>query len=126
MDPPGQLLDLVNGDDTELELKLPSDEDVSRIALAPERRRHLLLMVKEGLANVVRHAQARHVLVDLSLSGELLRLEIADDGLGFDMLGTHAGHGLTSLKSRAAQLGGKLDLRAAPGSGTRLVLEIRL
>lgn len=81
----------------------------------------ILQAIKEGLANVARHANARQVWIGLRNSGSTCVLEIRDDGQGFDPTYTAVGHyGLLGLRERAQQLGGELHICSAPGEGTRL------
>ena len=78
----------------------------------------------EALENVVRHAMAREASVRLSLAGERLRIEVADDGTGFAE-GHTPGVGLRSMHERAAELGGFLQVEQRhPGS--RIVAELPL
>lgn len=79
-------------------------------------------IVQEGLANVTRHAHATRAVVRLSL-GEELRVEIADDGVGIPDA-PQSGVGLTSMRERAAELGGTCDFLAAPDGGT--LVRVRL
>jgi two-component system NarL family sensor kinase len=106
----------------ELELDLEEGEG------APNDRA-LLRCTSELLANVVRHARAAHVTVQLRHDGDVDRVRVRDDGAGFDPVaatGTlHPGHiGLVSLRERAEALGGALTLESAPGSGTTAVVTI--
>lgn len=80
----------------------------------------------EALNNVVKHAQARHVTVQLQQVSNQVMLEIADDGVGFAVAGVNeqGGVGLHSIAERVAQLGGQLTLESAPSTGTRLCVEI--
>ena len=87
-------------------------------------RRDLLLIFKESLHNVVRHARAERVDVDLEMEGSSLLLRVADDGVGFDPATVEAGNGLASIRRRAAVMGAELDLRSHPGRGTRLLVRI--
>jgi signal transduction histidine kinase len=92
-----------------------------------ERELEVLRIADEALHNAVRHAAASHVVVTLDGRGETLRVEIADDGVGFDPadpeLRSH--HlGLTSMEERARELGGSLEVDSRPGSGTRVTLEV--
>ncbi len=70
----------------------------------------------EAMMNVVRHAQARHCLVNLTLDGSL-NLEISDDGRGF-LMGQKVGVGLASMQERATELGGTFTIAARPEGGT--------
>jgi len=73
----------------------------------------------EALANALRHAGATRVALTATLYGDGLRLEVADDGIGFGA-GVTAGVGLQSLHERAAEVGGALSVESALGSGTRV------
>jgi signal transduction histidine kinase len=76
-------------------------------------------VAQEALANVVRHAEARSCVIRLSLGGTL-ELEITDDGVGLPE-DRHAGVGLTSMRERAAELGGRCVIESLPGGGTRVL-----
>ena len=87
----------------------------------------MLRIAHEALHNAVRHAAARHVTVRLDGRGPELRLEVADDGIGFDpedpeLRSRHLG--LTSMEERARELGGQLQITSSPGAGTTVCLEL--
>jgi signal transduction histidine kinase/ligand-binding sensor domain-containing protein len=89
----------------------------------PARVRHELLMVlKETLANVSKHAQAGKVEVGLTLNNGELQLRISDDGRGFDTKGAFAGLGLRNMRERMEQAGGVITLRSRPGAGTTVMV----
>lgn len=79
-------------------------------------------VAQEALSNAVRHAQARSVLVRIVASGGLLQLQVADDGRGCDPVAALAsgGSGLGGMRERVRLYDGQLELRSAPGEGTRL------
>jgi two-component system, NarL family, sensor kinase len=81
-------------------------------------------IVVEALTNVVRHGQARNCTIRLSLAGELA-LEIVDDGLGLPP-DLRAGVGLTSIRERAAELGGTCVAETMPSGGTRVRVTLPL
>jgi signal transduction histidine kinase len=84
-------------------------------------------IAQEALHNIVKHARASHVEVHLDCRDGVLRLEVHDDGAGFDPDGEFPGHlGLRSMRERAAQLGGKLVVESGVGQGTRVVAEVPL
>lgn len=93
-----------------------------RLCISAVLEKHLLGIVREGLTNITRHAQAHSASLSLILRGEVLMLEIGDDGVGFDPEAhPGAGHyGLIGIRERARLLGGSLMLRSAPGTGTCL------
>ncbi|MGH2890249.1 MAG: sensor histidine kinase, partial [Solirubrobacteraceae bacterium] len=71
----------------------------------------------EALANALKHAAAQRVTIRLTRAGGELTIEIADDGRGFDPVHTPRA-GLEGLADRIEALGGRLDVRSAPGAGT--------
>lgn len=80
----------------------------------------LWLAAREILSNAARHAGASKVRVQLHADGGRMILRISDDGRGFDASGAAAGDGfgLANLERRAQAVGGRFDLRSAPGQGT--------
>ncbi|MDJ0365664.1 sensor histidine kinase [Hymenobacter sp. H14-R3] len=94
--------------------------------LPPATEVALFRMVQELLTNALRHARARQVLVQLMRHGPELQLVVEDDGQGFDPTAAGAGVGLRSVRTRAAYLGGTLEVQSAPGQGTSVSLDLRL
>ncbi|MDQ2795243.1 MAG: tetratricopeptide repeat protein [Bacteroidota bacterium] len=86
----------------------------------------LYRLVQELLNNVLKHAQAQEVLVQLMRHGPELHLVVEDDGRGFDPSVVGTGVGLRSVQARARYLGGTLEVQSAPGQGTSFSLELRL
>lgn len=84
----------------------------------------LYRLVQELLNNVLKHAHAREVLVQLMRHGNALHLVVEDDGQGFDPAVAGIGVGLRSVQARARYLGGTLDVQAAPGQGASFSLEL--
>jgi two-component system sensor histidine kinase UhpB len=104
-----------------------------RLAVAPfEKRPQAAIettcfrIVQEALTNVVRHAQAHLVEIELAKANGELRLVIRDDGHGFDVAAARkraiqgGSQGLLSMRERAALAGGDLEIDSAPGRGTRI------
>jgi signal transduction histidine kinase len=92
-----------------------------------ERDFAILRIAHEALNNAVRHARADHVTVRLSQRPDVVTVEVRDDGVGFNpqSAGVRSRHlGLTSMEERARELGGRLEIRSAPGSGTTVVLRV--
>ena len=82
-------------------------------------------IVHEALTNVVRHACAHRCCVRLALEGGVFVLEIEDDGVGLSAE-RRAGVGLLSMRERAEELGGSLDVVTVPGEGTRVLARLPL
>lgn len=97
--------------------------------LSPELEISIFRIVQEGITNIVRHAQANHVVVDVTYDTERkeVKLLISDDGTGFDAirrkrLHKHSTHmGLMGMSERVNLLGGKLLIDSASGFGTRII-----
>jgi signal transduction histidine kinase len=96
-------------------------------AVTPEQAGHLFHICREALTNVVKHAMASRVALTISRGNGVLRLEVKDDGSGFDpSRREEAGQGLRSMGERARRLGGSLAVQSAPEQGTRITVEIPL
>ena len=105
------------------ELELIVEDGFPR-ALSERACRELVRIAQEALANVRRHAEARHARVRLWREDDLARLEVADDGRGFDAeKGPGVGVGQQSMRQRALELGGVLEVESQPGRGTHVRFE---
>ena len=82
----------------------------------------LYRIAQEALNNALKHAQARRVAVSLGQDEQCVRLEIADDGNGYDPAGARrsGGLGLRGMEERAAEIGAHLEIESAVGRGTRV------
>jgi signal transduction histidine kinase/outer membrane protein assembly factor BamB len=109
-----------------VEFNAPSEDAMRRLALPPDRKRHLFLAFKETVANVARHSGAARARIDVAIGERAITLVIEDDGAGFDPDAAHEGHGLASLRSRASALGARLAIDSSPGRGTRVELVVPL
>jgi signal transduction histidine kinase len=92
--------------------------------LPPTAEVVLLRAAQEALANVRKHARAAEVRVILAYEPHSVRLDVRDDGAGFDPGRVNGGFGLRGMRSRILQVGGSLLVRARPGAGTSLSVEV--
>jgi signal transduction histidine kinase len=84
---------------------------------------HLFRIVLEALNNLVKHARAGRADVRLTVEDGLMRMEVGDDGVGFDPVVAHVGHlGLSTMADRARAIGAELTVTSAPGAGTTVTL----
>jgi signal transduction histidine kinase len=104
------------------ELRLP-DED---IALDQERATGMFRIFQEALTNVLRHAAARKVTVQLVAQPDVLVLEVIDDGKGITPapLGDRRSLGVLSMRERAHLLGGELNIQGKSAAGTIVTLRM--
>ncbi|MFF2272512.1 sensor histidine kinase [Agromyces sp. NPDC058136] len=90
--------------------------------LAPTIANVAYFVVAEGLANTVKHAGAVSASVRLARTGDVLTIEIADDGVGG--ISPRNGRGLSGLADRIDAVGGRMSLDSTPSGGTRLSAEL--
>jgi PAS domain S-box-containing protein len=85
---------------------------------------HLTLyrIVQEQLTNIMKHAKARTVSIELEEKDASMHLLIQDDGVGFDMSQKTGGIGLTNMRSRAVILGGSFEIYSQIAKGTRMMV----
>jgi signal transduction histidine kinase len=96
-------------------------------ALETGTEREVYRIVQEALTNIVRHAAATAVTVDLDLAPDTLVVVVRDDGQGFDPDARTIRSrrlGLTSMRERAHDLGGEVVVESAPGAGTTVRIEV--
>ena len=97
-------------------------QDERPLHVTADVRRHVFLVFKEAVNNVVRHSGATEADVDIRVDGSAMTLTVADNGRGFDPARTADGHGLASMTDRASMMGGRLDVTSHPGGGTTIRL----
>jgi signal transduction histidine kinase len=94
--------------------------------LSPEAEEGLYRIAQEALNNTLRHAHASSVTVHLYQNDGTAKLEIVDDGIGFDSTAVReqGGFGLRGMEERATRLGGNLIVHSSPGNGTKIKVEV--
>jgi signal transduction histidine kinase len=96
--------------------------------LAPDVEQCLFRVAQESLENIVRHAEAQHITIQLAREDTRLILNVSDDGQGFDpaQVDVHKSFGLKGLQERVAMFTGELQIHSQAGQGTtiRLILEL--
>ena len=105
-------------------------DDLGTATIPASTEIQVMRVLQEALSNIRKHAGASGVIVTFSATGGTLRIDIEDDGTGFDVgRPTRAGwpqFGIQSMKERATAIGGVLDVESRLGHGTRLRLELPL
>ena len=91
-----------------------------RRKLPPEWETNLLRIGQEALTNVLRHSRANEFKVRLVFDSSEIRLELRDNGCGFDPQRKHEGFGLQGMRERAEGMGGRLTIQSAAGQGTAI------
>lgn len=118
--------------------RLSAPEPFPPAIFAPAVEEQVARILQEGLANIRKHARAQRVEVTLSFIGDYVQIVLADDGVGFSILDFGFSNapvqnqkseiqnhfGLQIMRERAELVGGTLEVRSAPGEGTRLLLTV--
>jgi signal transduction histidine kinase len=110
-----------------IELVWVLDDAISELRASPEQVLQTLRLMQEAVINAVKHAQTPRVTVKAWREGQVLALEISDEGQGFDPARwgeteRQGRHGLRSMTARAQAIGATLDIRSAPGQGSCVTL----
>jgi signal transduction histidine kinase/ligand-binding sensor domain-containing protein len=114
--------DLLPATDVEFDIAPPTRSRPLSMSVT----RNVLLIFKEALNNIARHAEAIRVDIRVLAHRDALAVEIRDDGAGFDASRVEDGNGLHNMRRRARELGGALVVETAPGQGTTILLTVKL
>lgn len=101
-------------------------EKMKPLVLLPEVRRTAYLILKEGLTNILRHAQCTEVEFICELHDRTLDLTLRDNGRGFDIDAVKEGHGLSNMRVRAQAIGAMVEVKPRSGGGTALHLLLKM
>ena len=113
-------------------LEVGLEETLGDERLPPEVETTLFRVAQEALTNVRKHARASRVRVVLDRQGSAVRLQVTDDGRGFEPHGATKSNGpgervgLSGMRERLSLLGGRFGLQSEPGSGTTLTAEVEV
>ncbi len=95
--------------------------------LSPQLELEMYRIATEALNNALKHASATSVQITIQGEPNQVRLEVADNGAGFDPTQVNSGGlGLASMKERARRISGELQIESAPAQGTRVILTVAL
>jgi signal transduction histidine kinase len=108
----------------QLPCRLHLGELPAGVQVSSHTRHHMTLAVKEAVHNVIKHAQASEIAVRVVWAEGELTVFIQDNGRGFSADSAPAGHGLSNMKRRLAELGGSCAVHSEAGHGT--TVELRL
>ncbi|HEX5218797.1 MAG TPA: two-component regulator propeller domain-containing protein, partial [Verrucomicrobiae bacterium] len=107
-----------------VEHRFETPDELDDVKLSLEFRRDVFLVFKESLHNIVKHAQASRVDIEVRAVRGEFHLRIRDDGVGFDPQNSNSGNGLKNLRLRLGQLGGRVEVDSAPKRGTTLLIAV--
>lgn len=110
-----------NRNDAIVNLTIQDERD-----LPLEMEQAVYRVIQEALANISRHSRAARVEVSLAYKPDLLQVNMADDGCGFDLNQKAKGLGFRSMRERISSIRGNFQIQSAPGQGTRIIIQIPL
>jgi len=100
------------------------ESDGSFLELSKDQKLVLIRVIQECLNNAIKHAQPDRIDVRITKNNQSRRIEIQDDGAGFDPSQASTGSGMLNLKKRMETIGGKFYLTSEKGKGTTIKLEL--
>ena len=109
--------DVLGGAD--IDLKFETEGLPENVPVPLDARRPLYLVLKEAVNNVARHSGAHNATIRLDVREGNLRLQVTDDGRGFDATASYPGEGLVSVARRLREIGGTANWDSLPAGGTR-------
>lgn len=101
----------------------PDERLLERVSI--EFKRNIFLIFKEVLNNIIRHSAATEAVIRVEQEDNTFRLEIKDNGKGFDTKNATMGNGLNNIRRRAAQIGAAIDVTSKKGEGTVVTLSVK-
>lgn len=117
--------DLFGDTDTHFEMEdIPASWRERRLPM--DASRNLIMIFKEALNNVLKYAGATRVIIATLMQEDELTLILHDNGDGFDCSAASQGQGINNMKTRAARLGGSIDIESAARKGTSVTLRLKI
>ncbi len=93
-------------------------ENLGEVKLPMEYRQNLYLLFKEGINNCIKHSQCKRIFLEASVRGDILEMNLIDDGVGIEQSKIEYGNGIKNIKYRADSMGGELTWSSTPDKGT--------
>lgn len=102
------------------------ESDHSFLELKKDQKIVLIRVIQECLNNSIKHAQPDKISIQVAKNGTFRKIEIIDNGIGFDTKQQSKGSGMYNLTKRMETIGGKFNLTSVVGKGTHITLELPL
>lgn len=110
----------------EIDYTIDIQENISSVKLPTDYRQHIYLVLKEGINNLVKYAQATEAAIRVSFDRQVLELSVRDNGRGFDATREGSGNGIPGMRRRAELMEAELAIRSLPGEGTTVSLKVKI
>jgi signal transduction histidine kinase len=109
-----------------IRVRLDFPDHIPQRELSADLRHNIFLTVKEALHNIVKHAAATEVRLGASVTQQALEIVVEDNGCGFSVAPDNAlADGLRNMRQRMTDIGGECRVESRPGSGTKVILNLR-
>jgi signal transduction histidine kinase len=105
---------------SDIRLRSEIQDGIPAIPLTSKVRHALYLATREAFHNAVRHGHPTQITMRISIHAGILSIVIEDNGSGFDPSATARGHGLSNMRTRLEEIGGKAQFTSTPGFGTTI------
>ncbi|MEI6575609.1 MAG: histidine kinase [Bacteroidota bacterium] len=102
------------------------EAEANNMAIDSKAQNYLFRILQEAMTNIIKHARASKIIVQIYTTGNVFILNIEDNGRGFHHSQVGTGNGLSNIRERINLIHGKLDISSFPGKGTRIGIEIPL
>jgi PAS domain S-box-containing protein len=120
-----ELLDTFNIE-KKYEIKFNIDFSKMQGHINSDMQLNLYRILQEQLRNISKYANAKKITIESSLNKSEFKMQIIDDGIGFDFLSTKKGIGLANIRRRAELFSGRMDVESSIGNGCKLIITIPL
>jgi signal transduction histidine kinase len=110
----------------EAQILLRFDDSVKEYPLSMEIQLNLYRILQEHLRNILKYARANVIVVHLFVFNHKLKMQIRDNGIGFDLATAIKGIGLANMKRRTELFSGKFEIITSPGNGCSILVDIPL
>lgn len=110
----------------DIQFQIITPQELSEISLPMDVRRNIFLIAKESVNNLIKYSNCTQAKVEFYLSRSLLKMEIFDNGNGFDTEQTSNRNGLRNMKQRAEQIQGDFSISSERGKGTKISLVVKI
>ncbi|HSU56020.1 MAG TPA: ATP-binding protein [Candidatus Dormibacteraeota bacterium] len=110
----------------QLRCRLQIPDSPGEIPVTSHIRHNVIMAVKESIHNVIKHGRASEIQIGIEQAGNVLTVQVSDNGCGFEPAAIVRGNGLDNMERRLRSLRGSCSITSRPGAGTKVILEFPL
>ena len=105
---------------SEISLAVNGIDKLSKVRLPMSYRQHIFLMFKEAINNSLKYSECKNIIINVNTDAQILRVDLSDDGKGFDIENANMGNGVNNIKKRAKMINGNVSINSEIGKGTSI------